>query len=354
MARFLQNRKKTIGEAPGSLIFIGREKAGKPHIRMMDYNETHLEERELTNISDCVPYIKNDKICWVNIDGLHDLETISKTGEVFNIHDLMLEDIMNTDQRPKIIEIDDRYIIIVKILNYEEKSEMLTSEQLAFVFSKDYLLTIKERSGLYFEPVRERIRASKGRIRKVGADYLCFALLDTIVDNYLLLIETIGDKIEKIDRELFTSNNSDLIERIYKHKMEINFLRKSIRPVKEIIAVLVKDDTDLISEENMKYYHDLNDLAIQATEAIEVYHSMLIDQLGIYHTNMGTKSNEIMKVLTIFAAIFIPLTFVAGIYGTNFEHFPELKLRYGYLYFWIVMIVIALALLNYFRRKKWL
>jgi magnesium transporter len=293
-------------------------------------------------------------VSWVNIDGLHDHETISKMGKVFNIHSLLLEDIMNTDQRPKTIELDDRYIIIVKILNYDEDIETIGSEQLAFVFSKNYLLTIKEKSGLYFESVRERIRGSKGRIRKLGSDYLCFALLDTIVDNYLILIEAIGDKIEQIDKELFNGNNSDLVERIYKHKMEINFLRKSIRPIKEIIAILLQDDTNLISEENMKYYHDLNDLAIQATEAIEVYHSMLIDQLGIYHTNMSNKSNEIMKVLTIFAAIFIPLTFVAGIYGTNFEYFPELKLRYGYLYFWIVMIVIAMVLLNYFRRKKWL
>jgi len=353
MARFLNDRKQALGKIPGSLIHLGIKKIENPLIRLINFTNETLIEKEPEHLEDCMPYLSENTVSWISVYGLHDAEMIQKLGELFEIHSLLLEDMLNTDQRPKITENDKLLIIILKILDFDEKTKELTSDQISLILDDNYLITLQEKEGHYFDTIRERMRKGTGRVRRKGADYLTYVLLDTIVDNYLLNIEILGSIIEKTEGRIFIPKQKGLIEEIYKHKTEINFLRKNIRPVKEILHHLIENESGFIKEENMKYFRDLNDLVVQATETVEIYQIMLNDQMNIYHANLDLRANEIMKVLTVFSAFFIPLTFVAGVYGTNFEYLPEIKLKFGYLYFWMVLASITLSLTVYFKRRKW-
>ncbi len=354
MARFLNDRRAASGKMPGSLIHLGTKKIEKPRLRLLNYSSENVIEFEPEKLDDCLPYITKDTVTWINIDGLHDAEVIQKLGDLFEIHALLLEDMLNTDQRPKITETDKLLIVILKILEYDEKTDRLSSEQISMILDDSFLVTLQEKVGDYFDPIRDRIRKNNGRLRRKEADYLTYALLDTIVDSYLVIIEKLGNMIEKTEAQIFTPDQpKGLMQKIYKHKTEINFLRKNIRPVKEILHRLIENESGFIADDNIKYFQDLNDLVVQATESIEIYQMMLNDQMTIYHANLDSKANEIMKVLTVFSAFFIPLTFVAGVYGMNFENLPELHFKYGYLYFWIFMLLIVIGLLAYFRKRKW-
>ncbi len=353
MARFLIDRKKASGKIPGSLIHLGIQKIDKTLIRLTNYTPDKLIEKEPENLEECMPFISENSVSWISAYGLHDAEMIQKLGELFDIHGLLLEDMLNTDQRPKIAETDKLQVIILKILDFNEKTKKLSSDQISMILDDNFLITIQEKEGHYFDPIRERIRKGTGRVRRKGADYLTYVLLDTIVDNYLINIEILGNIIEKSEARIFVPKQKGLIEEIYRHKTEINFLRKNIRPVKEIVHHLIENESGFITDDNLKYFHDLNDLVVQASETIEIYQLMLNDQMNIYHATLDLRANEIMKVLTVFSAFFIPLTFFAGVYGMNFDYLPELHLKFGYLYFWILMILIVLGLLVYFRKRKW-
>ena len=341
------------GRIPGELIHLGRKQIDEVQIRLIDYTAENLTEKKLENLDTCQPYLKKNTVSWINIDGLHDPEVIQKLGDLFDIHGLLLEDMLNTGQRPKVAETDKLIILILKWLDYDETEHKLHAEQISFILDENYLITLQEKEGNHFEPIRERIRKKAGRVRRKGADYLTYLLLDTIVDNYLLNIEKLGDIIEKIESRIFIPKQKGLMQEIYKHKNEINFLRKNIRPVKEIVLHLIENESSFIKEENLKYFRDLSDLVVQASETIEIYQVMLNDQMMIYHATIDSRANEIMKVLTVFSAFFIPLTFFAGVYGMNFDYLPELHLKFGYLYFWILMIFIVIGLLVYFRKRKW-
>jgi magnesium transporter len=230
---------------------------------------------------------------------------------------------------------------------------MVVNEQLSMVVADRFVLTFQERSGDVFEPVRERIRRKKSRIRASGTDYLACALMDTVVENYISVIEQIGEKIEDLEEEILSGHDTGVMEKINHFKREINYLRKSIRPAREAIFQLSRLESDLIHEKTLPFFKDLEDLIIHATEAIDTYRDLLTDQLNIHNSVTANRMNDIMKVLTIFAAVFIPLTFIAGIYGTNFEYLPELKYRYSYFVFWGVLIIIAGALLYHFKKKRW-
>lgn len=354
MARFLNDRKAVSGKTPGSLIHLGLQKVEKPQIRFISYSTENLVELQPDTLEECMGMISDEKVSWINIYGLHDAGFIQKLGELFDIHGLLLEDMLNTDQRPKITITDKLLVVILKVLDYNPDTNSLTSEQVSLILDDSYLITLQEKSAGYFEPIRERIRNSNGRLRRKGADYLTYAIFDTIVDNYLINIEILGSIIEKTEAQIFSAvQPKNLNQEIYKLKTELNFLRKNIRPVKEIVYRLVENESGFIEEDNLKYFHDLSDLIVQASESIEIYQTMLNDQMNIYHANLDSKANEIMKVLTIFSAFFIPLSFVAGVYGTNFDHVPELHMKNGYLYFWLLIVAIVLSLVVYFRRRKW-
>ena len=352
MARFLKKRKAAAYKAPGSLIFVGNRKLDKTLIRQIRYSEHDIQELQPETIESITT--DDDHIDWINIDGLHDTTLISELGKRFEINPLYLEDILNTDQRPKIDEDANHIFITMKFLFVTEEDKKLHTDQVSFILGDKYVITFQERVGNYFEAVRERIRAGNGRIRKMKSDYLLYALMDAIADRYLETVEMIGAEIEEMDKLIYESPDSRLIERIYRFKTELNYVRKAIRPVREITNTLARSESRFLNNKSKPFLNDLNDLIIQSSEALETYYTMNSDQLGILNTLMGNRTNDVMKVLTIFAAIFIPLTFIAGIYGTNFEYVPELKFKYSYFIMWGVMIAVAIVMLLYFRRKKWL
>lgn len=354
MARFFKKREEIKGMSPGSLIFIGNKKVDNIRIRVIDYDADQLKEDELKGISQGAVFKQTNTVTWINVDGLHDLALMKEIGSTFELHPLLMEDILNTGQRPKLEEFDDCLFLVIKMLHYDKEKQRIISEQLSLVLGNTFLLTFQEQPGDVFEPVRERIRKQKSRIRASGIDYLAYALLDCVAENYVFIIERMGEQIEDVEEEVLKSAEPAVMEKINAFKHEMNFIRKSIRPAREAIIQLTKVDSELINDQTIPFLKDLQDLVTQATEAIDTYRDMLSDQLDLYNSVVGNRMNDIMKVLTIFAAIFIPLTFIAGIYGTNFEYFPELKFKYSYFIFWCVMLLVAMIMLIYFRKKKWL
>jgi len=354
MPRFINDRKKSAKRIPGSFIYLGEKPTEKTKLRIVNYTQEELVETEPECLDDCLAYIPKDSVTWINLDGLGDAEMIGNLGKLFNIHELLLEDMLDTGQRPKVTETDDLMVIILKVLDYDEKSKKLSTEQISLILGHTYLITLQERVGNHFDFIRDRMRKGKGRVRRKSADYLAYLLLDAIVDSYLIIIETIGDIIEKNEPFIFApQHQKGLMQKMYKYKTEINFLRKNVRPVRELVLNLIENESGFIDDENLKYFRDLSDLVAQAAETIEIYHTTLNDQMVIYHASIDSRANEIMKVLTVFSAFFIPLTFIVGLYGMNFENLPELRLKYGYLYVWIVMLSIVVGLIIYFRRRKW-
>lgn len=354
MARFFKNREANKGLAPGSLVFIGNKKVENIRIRVIDFDNTNLNEQELEDIMQGTKYIETNTVTWINIDGLHDLEAINKVGKAFDLHPLLLEDILNTGQRPKMEEFDNCLFLVLKMLRYDDEKQIILAEQLSMIIGRTFLITFQERVGDVFEPVRERIRKQRGRIRASGIDYLAYALLDTVVDNYIYLVSKLGEKIEDIEVGILEETSAKTLEKINNYKREMSYIRKSVRPAKEFITKLPRLESEFIREETKPFLNDLLDLITQATEAIDTYREMLSDQLNIYNSSVSNKMNDVMKILTIFAAIFIPLTFIAGIYGTNFEYLPELHFKYSYFIFWGVMITVAIGMVMFFKRKGWL
>jgi magnesium transporter len=354
MARFLKNRRKSQGEAPGSLIFMGRQKMEKTRIRVIQYNKENLVEKKLNKIEDARSLIDNGYVTWINIDGLHEVDLMENLGKMFNLSSLALEDVLNTDQRPKFFEDENNVIIILKALSYDKDSFTLSSEQISFILGDHYLITLQEREGDNFDPVRERLRKNRGKIRTEAPDYLCYSLFDTLVDSYIMNIETVGDIIEEQEETILKKSDKKIIDDIYRHKTEISYMRKYVRPVKEIMTHLVISDSKFINKKTRAYLNDLDDLVTQAMEAVEIYYTMVSDQLIVYQTYISNRVNDVMKVLTIFASIFIPLTFIAGVYGTNFDYLPELHFKWAYFAMLGLMVCIAGVMLLYFKRKKWL
>lgn len=354
MARFITNRREAVGKAPGSLIHIGNQKMDNSRIRIIQYNKEETIEKEIDDYKNLKKHINKNFTNWINIDGLHDIELMKTVMDEFEIPPLAMEDIMNTDQRPKIIESENHLIIILKAIYVEEKDDNIKAEQISFILGKDYLLTIQERVGDYFEPVRNRIRDVSGKIRLRKEDYIQYALVDTLMDSYLHNVEKIGSKVESMDEVIIKSHSKQIAEILYLQKTEINYLRKSIRPVKEIVLRMIKSESSLIDKETFKFWLDLEDLTLQTNDAVEIYYAMTSDQINLYQTNISNRVNDVMKVLTVFASIFIPLTFIAGVYGTNFDYVPELHYKYSYFIMWGTMILVAAAMLRYFKRNNWI
>jgi magnesium transporter len=355
MTRFLKKFSKKIGLSPGTLVHIGNKKVGKTKIRVIDYDESQLEEKEVEKIEECFPFKEKPTVTWINIDGLHEVEIIEKIGKCYDVHPLVLEDIVNTGQRPKMEDFDDYIFVVLKMLYYDEKENEVIAEQLSLILGSNFVVSFQERVGDVFDPIRERIRNAKGRIRKVGADYLAYALIDAVVDNYFIILEKLGEKIESMEEELVTNPTPETLQTIHNLKREMIFLRKSVWPLRELISGLEREESSLIHESTGLYLRDVYDHTIQVIDTIETYRDMLSGMLDIYLSSVSNRMNEVMKVLTIIATIFIPLTFVAGIYGMNFEFMPELKWHWVYPWaFWLIIAGITGFLVFYFKRKKWL
>jgi magnesium transporter len=279
---------------------------------------------------------------------------INHIGELFEINALILEDIVDTHQRPRLEEFDKNLFWVVKMLQFDKNEKRLESEQVSIVIGDKVLITFQEKEGDLFEPVRARLRNAKGKIRAKGADYLAYALVDTLVDNYIILGEHLAEKIEQMEAKVLKEQKPDTLQEINSLKQEVSFFRRTVRPLRESIIMLIKSEHNHVQKHVIPYLKDLLDLTNHVTEVTEVHAEMLNDQLNIFHMTVSYRLNEVIRVLTVFSVIFIPLTFLAGIYGTNFEYLPELSYRYSYFIFWAVMIVLAGGMLWYFKRKKWL
>ncbi|MBN1651595.1 MAG: magnesium/cobalt transporter CorA [Bacteroidales bacterium] len=354
MARFVKKQKKEIGMSPDALYFRGQKKMDQVLLRVIDFDASNLEENALKTVAEVVNYQNKDTVTWFNIDGLHNESIMEEIARAFHFDHFILANVMETHARPKMTEFSNCIYLSIKMLRQNETSGTISVENLSLILTKSVLLSFQEEKGDVFEPVRERIRAQKKRIRNSGTDYLAFALLDTVVDNYIYIISEFGDKIEDLEAKLLADPNQRVIDEINVYKRELNFLRKNIVPAKEMIISLSKLESDFINENTAVYYKELLGNITHAVESSDNYREILSDQLNIYHTTMSTRLNDIMKFLTVFSVVFIPLTFIAGIYGTNFDFVPELHFKYSYFIMWAVMIVVAIGMLVYFKRKKWL
>lgn len=344
---------KKLGQIPGSVIYTGKKSSQKLFIEAFDYTKDQYIEKELTNVEDCF-HFDEGSITWININGLNHVNAIEKIGEHYQLHPLVLEDIVNISQRPKIDEYDDYLFVVLKMLYYDTNEKMV-SEQVSFILGNEYVLTFQEAEGDVFDTVRDRIRQSKGRVRNTQADYLLYVLIDAVVDHYFSVIEVLSDKIEDFETAIFSGDvDTNTSQNIQNLKREILKVRRAIFPLRDVINRIEKNDKSLIQKKTLTYYRDIYDHLIQVTENLDIYREMIGSLMDMYMTTISNKMNEVMKVLTIMASIFIPLTFIAGVYGMNFDYMPELQYKYGYFIVWGVMIVLFIGLLIYFKRKKWL
>ncbi|KYK21756.1 magnesium transporter [Thermoplasmatales archaeon SG8-52-4] len=354
MQRLIKKSSKSRGLPPGALVHIGEKKTEKVKISVIDYIEGNYEEREVKNVEECFPFKDKPTVTWINVDGLHEVDVFEKLGKCFEIHPLVLEDILNTDQRPKIEDFEKYIFLILKMLFINDKTKEIHSEQVSLIFGNNFVISFQESIGDVFDAVRERIRKGKGRIQKMGADYLVYCLIDAIVDNYFIILEHIGDNVEGLEEDLVNNPKTEILQMIYNLKREMIYLRKSVWPLREVINGLLRGDSKLIKKETHIYLRDLYDHTIQTIDTIETFRDMISGMLDIYMSSISNKMNEVMKVLTIFAAIFIPLTFIAGVYGMNFQYMPELSIPWAYPTVWAVIIGVGVVLLGFFRYKKWI
>jgi magnesium transporter len=320
----------------------------------MFYNDQTIEEKILTQAEECHLYKEKEGVTWINIEGVRNSEVLQKIGTCFNLHPLLLEDVACGGQRPKIEYYEDHIFIIVQMLEYKEETKEIKIEQVSFVLGKNYVLSFQETPGDVFSPNRERIRTYKGKIRKSGPDYLIYSLIDTVVDNYFVILEKTGEKIEEIEMSLISKPSHELLRAIYKLKRDNIFLRKSVWPLREVVSKMEKDESKLIKHNTKLFLRDVYDHTIEVIETIESYRDISSGMVDMYLSSASNKMNSIIKVLTIISTIFIPLTFIVGVYGMNFKNIPELEWKNGYYIIWGVMIAIAGVMVVYFRKKRWI
>lgn len=342
------------GEIPGSLTFVGEQKQDFTRIRVIAFNENEVFEETIDNLDQVEGLTKKYDVVWINVDGLHDKTKIGEIGNLFDVHPLILEDIMHTDQHPKIQIESDHLFTIFKMLSLDESKSDTDSEQFSLFLKENVLLTFQEKNGDVFESIRDRIRQKTGRVRNKNADYLAFALLDCLSDNYSYIMDYFATKVEDLEEQVLKDPRSEVLQLINTYQIELNYLRKIVRPTKNMLVQLNKKKPEIFESETYAFMLDLGETIQRVYENVESYKSMLTDLLNVYSTHVNHKLNGIMKVLTIFSAIFIPLTFIAGIYGTNFEYLPELKFKYSYFVMLGTMLILVLGMLYYFKRKRWL
>ncbi|HOJ50243.1 MAG TPA: magnesium/cobalt transporter CorA [Spirochaetota bacterium] len=347
------DKRKKIGLPPGSLIYVGKNLKEKVTIEAFIYDEESYIETEIKKIDEIKSLKENKKTMWLNINGVHDIKIIEKIGEIFNLHPLLLEDVLNTTQKPKLDEYDEYIFLCCQMLSLDNEYNII-EEHISFVIGKNYVISFQERKGDVFDPIRDRIRFNKGKIKKMKADYLAYCLLDVLIDNYYLITEKISDKIENVEDVIINETKEDLITDIYKIKKDVIIIRKYIWPLRTIIAKLRKNENGIINKSINIFLKDIYDHTVEILETIEIFREILSGLLEINLSAISYKMNSIMKVLTIISTIFIPLTFIAGVYGMNFENMPELKWKYGYFAALGLMLLVALIMIKYFRKNKWI
>jgi magnesium transporter len=349
----VKRQSRKAGLPPGSLVHIGEQKTETVRITVFHFDENRYEEKEVDRIEKALPPQDQTGVTWIDVNGLHQVDVIETLGQHFKLHPLLLEDILNTNQRPKMEDYDD-YLFVVLRMIYPNGQGEFVNEQVSLVVGGNYVLSFQEKEGDVFNPIRDRIRSNKGKLRKSGPDYLAYGLIDAIVDGYFVIMEKYGEEIEVLEEEVTASPSPDTLRTIHRIKRVMIQLRRSLWPLREVIGSLERGESEIIKPTTLLYFRDIYDHTIQVIDNIESFRDMLTGLLDIYLSSIANRTNEVMKVLTIIATIFIPLTFIVGIYGMNFEDMPELHWRWAYPAVWLIMIVITICLLFFFRRKKWI
>ena len=351
--RIMKKRAGKIGDSPGSLVHIGEVSDTIPHLSALRYHPGGAEDLSLVDdVEKLAATVTPQSVTWINLDGLHDVELIKSLGSAFSLHPLVMEDILDTDHRPKLEASDGFLLLIAKKLTFSPDSDDIVSEQISIIVGSGYVISFQEKPGPLFDALRQRILTDQGRVRKMGADYLAYRLLDTIVDHYFLLLEQMGDRVETLEDQLLTKPDRQLLHRIHLTKREMILLRRAVWPLREVIGGLQRDLT-LITPAVQPFLRDLYDHTIQIIDTVETYRDVITGLLDLYLSSISNRMNEIMKVLTIMSTLFIPLTFLVGVYGMNFDYLPELHWRWGYFALWGVMLSCVGGMFVFFRRKGW-
>ncbi len=343
---------RNLGAPPGTLQYIGPPVDSKVRITLIEFNEQELIEKDFYDFAECFGHVKDNMVKWINVEGVHNIKLIEEIGRQYNIHPLTLEDIVHVDQRAKHEDYEHYLLSIMKMITYEEK---VVLEQLSIILAGNTVISFQEPyGGDAFEVIRNRLRQGKGRVRKLGADYLFYAMMDAVVDYYFHVLEVIGDRVARIEEEIISEPDQKSLLELYQLKREVISLRKHIWPTRDLVANLLRSESEFITDNTQLFFRDLQDHISRVIDTVETYRDLLSGIMDIYLSTNANKMNEVMKVLTIMSSIFIPVTFIAGIYGMNFEFMPELQSRYGYAAVWAVMLAVMLGLVYYFRRRKWL
>jgi len=354
MSRFIRRSSSRIGQTPGTAEYVGVPRHAPVEISQYDYSADAARQAAIADEAELVASLSSEANSWINVDGVHDAEKIQRIGDVYGLHPLAVEDIAHTGQRPKVEDYETHLFAVLRMLQWNDQEERIEDEQVSLVLGKSWVLSFQEKTGDVFGPVRERLTANRGRIRKAGADYLTYALMDAVVDHYFTILEVLGDRIEDLGEDLARSPSQEHLASIRHLKRELLFMRKSVWPLREVLGSLQRDESPLIADSTRPYFRDLYDHTIQVIDTVETFRDMVAGLMDIYLSSISNRMNEVMKVLTIIATIFIPLSFIAGVYGMNFTFMPETEWRYGYFGVLGLMFAVFVGMLLYFRKKRWL
>ena len=354
MRRMLSRRYHKTGLAPGTPIHIGERRAETVKITVFEYDASSVQERQLAGAEECGECRDPKGVVWINIDGIHDISVVETVGRIFGIHPLVQEDIVNANQRPKVEEYDSYLYAIVKMLYEDQAAGTLQAEQVSIIVTPKIVISFQEREGDVFNPVRERLRTGKGTVRQRGSDYLAYCLIDAIVDHYFQIMENLEERVLPLEEEVVDDPRPQVLQNVHALKSDLVFLRRSLWPLREMLARLYREQLPPIQPNTRPFLRDVHDHTIQVIEILESFQEIVSGLMDIYMTSISNRMNNIMKVLTIIATIFIPLTFIAGIYGMNFEFMPELSWRWGYPAVLGVMLLILVGMVIFFKRRKWL
>ena len=354
MPRLAPKRSRKAGLPPGTPVHLGERKSDTTRLTLLHYDEQRAVEQEMKTAQECLALRDSPGVSWINITGLHEVETLAQFGDAFGLHPLVLEDILNTDQRPKLEDYGEYLYIVIKRLGNGAPANEISTEQISLILGRNLVISFLESDSGVFNVVKDRILNNRGRIRRLGADYLAYTLMDAVVDNYFAIFEKLGERIEILQETIISRPTPASLQTLHALKRELLFLRKSVWPLREVVSGLQRGDSTLIHKDTWFYLRDVYDHTIHVIDTIETYRDMLASMMDIYLSSLSIRLNEVMKVLTIIATIFMPLTFIVGLYGMNFQHMPELSWRWGYPLVLLVMAGVTAGMLVFFRRKKWI
>lgn len=351
--RLYKKRSSKAGLPPGSLVPVGDIQEGPTQITLIEYHEDYFDERKIHKLNECLPLKESPIVSWINIDSVHDPVLLEEFGKAFSLHPLTMEDILNTDQRPKIENLDNVLYIVLKSFSFDKTLRQVKMEQVSLIVGPNFVLSFLEKIGDEFDPIREQLKANHSRLRKLGSDYLAYSLIDIVVDQYFVVLEKLGECLEDLELQLTVSSDAKILGEIHTLRRELILLRKAVWPFREVVNALLRLDSPLIHETTQPYLRDVYDHTIQVIDTVETYRDILSGLQDLYLSVLSNRINEVMKVLTIISAIFIPVTFIAGVYGMNFKYMPELDSPYGYVTVVGLMLSVVIIEIIYFKKKKW-